>query len=161
MTPGGGGYSRRGGLRREQIMDTAEEVFAAEGFNATSLRTLAKKVGVTHAGILRHYSSKDDLLLALLEREESSLLWGPPSAAPGIDPAAAIERTARAQLQLYRRAVHNEAHADRVALYSALVCEATAAKRNGWWRSGTACRSTPDTPPACGFRSGCCAASTT
>ncbi|WP_285488131.1 TetR/AcrR family transcriptional regulator [Amycolatopsis taiwanensis] len=76
MAPGGGGYSRRGELRRKQIMDTAEEVFATERFNATSLRTLAKKVGVTHAGILRHYSSKEDLLLALRSR-----------ACPGVRPA--------------------------------------------------------------------------
>ncbi|MFC9699375.1 TetR/AcrR family transcriptional regulator [Streptomyces sp. NPDC056943] len=63
--------SRRGVARREQILDAAEETFAAGGYAATTLRALAKNIGMTHAGILRHYASKEDLLRALLERWRS------------------------------------------------------------------------------------------
>jgi AcrR family transcriptional regulator len=60
--------SRRGVARREQILEAAEQTFATGGYAATTLRALAKNIGMTHAGILRHYSSKEDLLRALLER---------------------------------------------------------------------------------------------
>ncbi|MFF3788161.1 TetR/AcrR family transcriptional regulator [Streptomyces sp. NPDC001933] len=73
--------SRRGVARREQILDAAEETFATSGYAATTLRALAKNIGMTHAGILRHYDSKEDLLRALLgrwqERTEAAGQAGP------------------------------------------------------------------------------------
>ncbi|MEU9094183.1 helix-turn-helix domain-containing protein [Streptomyces sp. NPDC048428] len=95
MSSTGGGRSRRGTLRREQILDAAEELFGEAGYGATSLRALAKRVGVTHSGLLRHYASKDDLLLALLARTDTRTPPDPAHLDPVGDPRRAIERLAR------------------------------------------------------------------
>ena len=55
--------------RRTRILDAALELFAERGFILTSLPMIAERVGITHAGILHHFGSKDGVLRALLERE--------------------------------------------------------------------------------------------
>lgn len=53
--------------RRQQILDAATEVFALRGYPSASLREIAEAVGVTPAALLRHFASKEDLLLAVLQ----------------------------------------------------------------------------------------------
>src|SRR3954449_5186105 len=48
-------------IRREQIIDTARRVFAAQGYAATTLSDIAGQLGVTAAALLRHVGSKDAL----------------------------------------------------------------------------------------------------
>lgn len=56
--------------RREQILQTALEAFAVRGFRASSLREIAESVGLSQAGILHHFSSKEALLAeVLLQRD--------------------------------------------------------------------------------------------
>jgi AcrR family transcriptional regulator len=55
---------------RAQMIDAAEVLFSTVGFHATSLRALAASIGMTHAGVLQHFATKDDLLLALIGRSE-------------------------------------------------------------------------------------------
>jgi len=45
------------------------ELFAEHGFVLTSLPMISERVGITHAGILHHFGSKEGVLRALLERE--------------------------------------------------------------------------------------------
>ncbi|OLH51248.1 helix-turn-helix domain-containing protein, partial [Xanthomonas oryzae] len=45
-----GAYAK-GIARRQEILDRAIEVFAARGADRTSLRAIAKEVGVTHAAL--------------------------------------------------------------------------------------------------------------
>ena len=60
--------------RQQQIVDAAIEVFATQGFRASSLREVAARVGLSQAGLLHHFGSKEALLVAVLEsRERSSL----------------------------------------------------------------------------------------
>ena len=61
--------AQRGVERRTLILDAALELFAERGFILTSLPMIAERVGITHAGILHHFGSKDGVLRALLERE--------------------------------------------------------------------------------------------
>ena len=61
--------AERGRVRREAILDAAMELFAEQGFVLTSLPMISQKVGITHAGILHHFRSKEGVLRALLERE--------------------------------------------------------------------------------------------
>lgn len=49
------------------ILRTALELFGAKGFEGTSLREIAEVLGVTKAAIYYHFSSKDAVLLALVE----------------------------------------------------------------------------------------------
>jgi AcrR family transcriptional regulator len=63
--------AQRGVARRELILNAAHELFAEHGFVLTSLPMISEKVGITHAGILHHFGSKEGVLRALLEREGS------------------------------------------------------------------------------------------
>ena len=52
---------------RERILDAAADLFVEKGFAATSLREIAERVGVTKAALYYHFTSKDELLSALLQ----------------------------------------------------------------------------------------------
>ena len=53
--------------RREEILAAATRVFGSKGYHAGSLVDVAEQVGITHAGVLHHFGSKDKLLWAVLE----------------------------------------------------------------------------------------------
>ena len=53
--------------RRQDILDAAMQVFAAKGFRGGTLNDVAELVGMTHAGVLHHFGSKDNLLRAVIE----------------------------------------------------------------------------------------------
>lgn len=46
---------------RGQILDAALEIFAEKGFDATSVREIAAKVGINHALIRHHFQNKEEL----------------------------------------------------------------------------------------------------
>ena len=61
--------SRRTGRETsEQILDAAEEVFAEKGFEGATLRDIAQRVGIRIPSLYNHFSSKDALYAAVLER---------------------------------------------------------------------------------------------
>ncbi|HEY6538299.1 MAG TPA: TetR/AcrR family transcriptional regulator [Candidatus Dormibacteraeota bacterium] len=53
---------------RERIIDAAIDLFTEQGFDKTSLREIAVRVGVTKAALYYHFQSKEDLLGCLVER---------------------------------------------------------------------------------------------
>jgi len=55
------------GDTRETIRAVALELFSDKGFEQTSLREIAERVGLTKASLYYHYSSKQSLLLAVVE----------------------------------------------------------------------------------------------
>lgn len=52
--------------RRQSILQAATEVFGIRGYANGTLQEIADQVGMTHAGILHHFGSKDQLLLEVL-----------------------------------------------------------------------------------------------
>jgi AcrR family transcriptional regulator len=56
---------RRGDETRERILDVAVELFNEEGYERTSLRQIAERLGVTKAALYYHFKSKEDILLEL------------------------------------------------------------------------------------------------
>lgn len=54
--------------RREQLLDCAADLFAAQGYARATTAQLAKAAGVTEPIIYRHFKSKRDLFVALIER---------------------------------------------------------------------------------------------
>ena len=50
---------------RERILDVALDLFIAQGFDGTSLREIAQRLGFTKAALYYHFTSKDDILMAL------------------------------------------------------------------------------------------------
>jgi AcrR family transcriptional regulator len=50
---------------RERILNVALDLFTEKGFDGTSLREIAERLGVTKAALYYHFASKDDILMAL------------------------------------------------------------------------------------------------
>lgn len=54
--------------RREQLLDTAVNLFATRGYAGATTAELARAAGVTEPIIYRHFKSKKDLFIAVIER---------------------------------------------------------------------------------------------
>lgn len=65
-----GTRQKRGRKRRAEILQGARKLFAQRGFRGTSLAMLAEEIGITDAGLLYHFPSKNALLLAVLEETD-------------------------------------------------------------------------------------------
>lgn len=52
--------------KREQILKAAVEIFGNKGSTNGTLADVAEQVGITHAGVLHHFGSKQRLLLEVL-----------------------------------------------------------------------------------------------
>lgn len=57
--------------RRAEILRTALEAFSVRGFQGSSLREIAEAVGLSQAGVLHHFSSKEALLAAVLAEKDA------------------------------------------------------------------------------------------
>ena len=53
--------------RRQRILNAARDVFAREGFRNAEVKTIATQAGVGKATIYKHFESKEDLLLNLVQ----------------------------------------------------------------------------------------------
>ena len=51
-----------------EILNAAERLFAAHGFKATSLRAITSHARANLGAVNYHFSSKDELILAVLRR---------------------------------------------------------------------------------------------
>jgi hypothetical protein len=58
--------------RRAEILRTALEAFSVRGFQGSSLREIAEAVGLSQAGVLHHFSSKEALLAAVLAEKDAA-----------------------------------------------------------------------------------------
>jgi AcrR family transcriptional regulator len=80
--PGG-----RRGDTRARIQQVALELFAEQGYERTSLREIAERLGVTKAALYYHFKSKEDIVRSFTEdyftRLDAVIAWGreqPPNA---------------------------------------------------------------------------------
>lgn len=67
----------RGRARRAAVLDAARRLFSQQGFKGTSLAAIAQEAGLTDAGLLYHFPTKNDLLLAVIaegDREQDDTL---------------------------------------------------------------------------------------
>jgi AcrR family transcriptional regulator len=69
----------RGGTR-ERIQEIALELFAEQGYEKTSLREIAERLGVTKAALYYHFRSKEDIVRSFVEdyraELEKVISWG-------------------------------------------------------------------------------------
>lgn len=59
---------------RERLLETARELFHAQGFTPTGLAQILSQAGVGSGSLYHFFRSKEDLLLAILERYKD-MLW--------------------------------------------------------------------------------------
>ena len=136
---------------RERLIQTALELLAEEGLEGLSLRSIARRAGVSHGAPLRHFASLADLLSevaahgfrVLSEAIEKSAA----QLAPGVGPLARLRAGSRAYVEC---AVANPAlfalmfrpellHADNAsyrrdggAAFEQVVTQVRAAQDAGW-----------------------------
>lgn len=88
--------ARRGrpGHSLDSLLDTAVAVFIERGYEATSMDTLAERLGVTKSAIYHHVRSKVELLELALDRALDGLFAVLPAAdqGPAIDRLEAVVR---------------------------------------------------------------------
>ena len=55
-------------MTRDQILDAAAQIFSQKGFHAASMADIAEAVNLQKASLYHHVSSKQEILLAILDR---------------------------------------------------------------------------------------------
>lgn len=60
---------------RERILQTAATLFYQEGVRAAGVDLVVERSGVAKTSLYRHFATKDDLVVAFLEREDAGY-WG-------------------------------------------------------------------------------------
>ncbi|KKJ77071.1 TetR family transcriptional regulator [Kiloniella litopenaei] len=56
--------------KREHLVDVALGLFYAQGFHATGVEQIVSEAGVARMTLYKHFPSKDDLIIAVLERRD-------------------------------------------------------------------------------------------
>lgn len=65
------GPYRTGIKRRQEILESATRVFGQHGFIGGTLRHIADEVGVSPAALMRHFATKEELLIAVLRDSDA------------------------------------------------------------------------------------------
>ncbi len=58
---------------RERIMEMATRLFVSQGYNGIAMREIAEACNLSKAGLYYHFRDKEDLFLAILEENLTSL----------------------------------------------------------------------------------------
>jgi TetR/AcrR family transcriptional regulator len=68
---------------RDRVLQTAQALFAERGYRGTSLRDIAKRIGIKAPSLLHHFPSKQQLYVAVLDRmfesiedRANAIAWG-------------------------------------------------------------------------------------
>lgn len=103
-----------GQARRQAIVDEALAVFSRTGFHGGSLREIAKRVGVTPAGLLHHFADKEELFAEVLRQRDEKVR------------AAAGEPAEHTLIEQAQRVVsYNQTSRGLTSLYAIVSAEAT------------------------------------
>ncbi|MFE6225753.1 MULTISPECIES: TetR/AcrR family transcriptional regulator [unclassified Streptomyces] len=78
--------------RRRELLDTAAEVFAAQGYNATTVRKIADAAGMLAGSLYYHFDSKESMLDEILSTFLTELWEGYDAVlAAGLGPRETVE----------------------------------------------------------------------
>lgn len=69
-TRGRRGSYAKGVAKREEILERALDVIAREGYRGASVRELADAVGLSQAGLLHYFGSKEELFAEILRKRD-------------------------------------------------------------------------------------------
>lgn len=84
---------------RERILGVAAEWFGTHGYAATSIRDIAREVGVTVGAIYVHFPSKDRLLVAVYEEGVRRIGEAVDAVPESAEPWKRLEAAAQAHLE--------------------------------------------------------------
>ena len=113
-TPSQRGSYAKGKARRQEIVDAALAVFAKSGFHSGSLREVAKRVGLTTAGVMHHFASKEELFTEVLRQRDERVR----AAAGDVSSTSLLEQTRKV-------VAYNQSTRGLTSLYTVISAEAT------------------------------------
>ena len=97
-----GNFKEREKTRREEtILAVAKALFAEKGFDNVPLEEIAEQVGIAKGTIYRHFSRKEDLLLAILSEKQAVILTALDEAQRAGTPAAVFAKSTEAIFKLW------------------------------------------------------------
>ncbi|OLS62309.1 TetR/AcrR family transcriptional regulator [Pseudomonas putida] len=102
-------------LRREAILEAALGLFETQGFNATTVEQIAGQVGVSTPTVFNYFGTKQDILLALMERADQRALSDSREQMPAFDNAV------DAMCHLESRIIRRELEALPAAIWRELL----------------------------------------
>ena len=100
--------------REELILQASEEVLLEKGYQDASMDEIASRVGIAKGTLYLHFAGKEDLVIALVEREMQAFL-------KVIEDTIASHTTARATLEAILRVMYTGLLGQRFQLLSSLV----------------------------------------
>lgn len=61
-------------VRRNEILDAAEQLFVTKGFDKTSTNDILERVGIARGTLYYHFGSKEEILDAIIQRMSETLV---------------------------------------------------------------------------------------
>jgi len=113
-TPSQRGSYAKGKAKRQEIVDAALAVFARGGYHSGSLREVAKRVGLTTAGVMHHFASKEELFTEVLRQRDERVR----DAAGDVSETTLLEQTRKV-------VAYNQSTRGLTSLYTVISAEAT------------------------------------
>ncbi|MEM0954746.1 MAG: TetR/AcrR family transcriptional regulator [Pseudomonadota bacterium] len=115
---------------REQLLATAEQLFAEKGFYGASIATIAKELGLTKQALLHHFGNKEKLYGEVLSALSARLAAGINNIRQQrLPPGEQLEEMLLAQ---YREQMTNQ-NAARLIMRELLDNEARADQAGNWY----------------------------
>ena len=68
------GRTREASEARQRILETADRLFYRDGIRAVGIDRIIAEAGVAKMSLYKHFPSKDDLILAVLQHREQNVL---------------------------------------------------------------------------------------
>ena len=65
-----GSRAARGAAARDRVVNSALRAYATNGYSGSSVAGIAAAAGLTNAGLLHHFPSKEELLVAVLQERD-------------------------------------------------------------------------------------------
>jgi AcrR family transcriptional regulator len=103
-------------VQKDKILRAALDYFGQQGFNAASMRELAREVGMSQPGLLHHFGTKTDLLIAVIDERD---------AISEEEVSKRVEATGSPIEGLIRVVEHNSENANLTRLFAIVSAEAT------------------------------------
>ena len=97
---------RRSRERVRRILDAAAEIIVEDGLAALSTRSVAERAGVPVASLYQYFGDKDEILLALVERDTGEMDAAVAAAVGALDTVSVrtiVTATMRAFLSIYHQ----------------------------------------------------------
>ena len=122
--PRGGRLPRQ--ERRAQLLESALEVFVAQGFHSAAMDVIADRAGVSKPVLYQHFPGKLDLYLALLDQHCESLIQ---SVRTALASTTDNKQRVRATMDAYFAYVEDDGGAFRLVFESDLTNEPSVRER--------------------------------